>query len=71
MPFDAAVRVVGTILGVGLAAFVVTGAADGWSGVADLARRALRWRVPVRWYAITLLGVPVAATVVAIAVYGR
>jgi membrane protease YdiL (CAAX protease family) len=62
--------VVGGILGVGLAAFVVTGAADGWPGVSDLARRSLRWRVPVRWYPIALLGVPVAATLVAIAIYG-
>jgi len=72
LPFDLPLfGVVGTILGVGLAAFVATGAGEGWSGVADLARRALRWRVPVRWYAISLLGVPVAATLVAIAVYGR
>jgi uncharacterized protein len=72
LPFDLPLfGVVGTILGVGLAAFVVTGAADGRSGVTDLARRSLRWRVPVRWYAIALLGVPVAATLVAIAVYGR
>jgi CAAX protease family protein len=71
LPFDLPLfAVVGTIFGVGLAAFAVTGASDGWSGVRDLARRSLRWRVPVRWYPITLLGVPVAATLVAIAVYG-
>lgn len=61
LPFDRPLfGVAGTILGVGLAAFLVTGAADGWSGVTDLARRAFRWPVPVRWYAITLLGIPVA-----------
>jgi uncharacterized protein len=71
LPFDLPLfAVVGTIFGVGLAAFAVTGASDGWSGVRDVARRSLRWRVPVRWYPITLLGVPVAATLVAIAVYG-
>jgi membrane protease YdiL (CAAX protease family) len=71
LPFDLPLfAALGTILGVGLAAFVVTGAADGWSGARDLARRTLRWRVPVRWYLITLFGVPVAATLVAIAVYG-
>ena len=43
LPFDLPLfGAVGTILGVGLAAFVVTGAADGWSGATDLARRTLR-----------------------------
>ena len=71
LPFDLPLlAAVGTILGVGLAAFVVTGAADGWAGVTDLVRRTLRWRVPVRWYLITLFAVPVAATLVAFAVYG-
>jgi len=32
--------------------------------------RSLRWRVPVRWYLIALFGVPVAATLIAIAIYG-
>ncbi len=61
---------VGTFLGVGLAAFLITAAADGRAGVVDLLRRSFRWRVPVRWYLLTLFGVPVAATLVAIAVYG-
>jgi CAAX protease family protein len=62
--------VVGGIFGVGLAAFVVTAATDGRAGVEDLARRSLRWRVPVRWYLISLFGVPVAATLMAVAIYG-
>lgn len=62
---------VGTILGVALAAFVVTAAADGRAGVDDLARRCLRWRVPVRWYLLALFGVPVATTVIAVALFGR
>jgi CAAX protease family protein len=71
LPFDLPLlAAVGSILGVGLAAFVVTGAVDGWAGARDLARRTLRWRVPVRWYLIALFAVPVAATLVAIAVYG-
>lgn len=61
----------GTILGVGLAAFVVTAAADGRAGVDDLVRRCLRWRVPVRWYLLALFGVPVATTVLAVAIFGR
>lgn len=60
----------GTILGVGLAAAVVTAATGGRAGVNDLARRSVRWRVPVRWYLLALLGVPVAATLVAVAIYG-
>ena len=71
LPFDLPFYgVVGGALGVGLAAFVVTGATDGRAGVTDLARRSLRWRVPVRWYLIALFGVPVAATLIAIAIYG-
>jgi CAAX protease family protein len=70
LPFDLPLYgVLGGIFGVGLAAFVVTAATDGRAGVEDLARRSLRWRVPVRWYVIALFGVPVAATLLAIAIY--
>jgi hypothetical protein len=61
--------VLGGALGVGLAAFVVTAATDGRAGVHDLARRSLRWRVPLRWYLIALFGVPLAAMLLAIAIY--
>jgi CAAX protease family protein len=70
-PFDSPLfGVVGGILGVGLGAFVVTGVTAGRAGVVDLTRRTLRWRVPVRWYLIALFGVPVAATLLALAIYG-
>jgi uncharacterized protein len=70
LPFDAPIYAsVGTIFGVGLAAFVVTAATAGRSGVVDLLRRSFRWRVPVRWYLFALFSVPVAATLVALAVY--
>jgi CAAX protease family protein len=70
-PFDSPLfGVVGGILGVGLGAFVVTAVTAGRAGVADLARRTLRWRVPVRWYLLALFGVPVAATLLALAIYG-
>jgi membrane protease YdiL (CAAX protease family) len=62
--------VVGGILGVGLGAFVVTAATAGRAGVADLLRRSFRWRVPARWYLLALFGVPVAATLLALAIYG-
>ena len=61
---------VGGFLGVGLAAFVVTAAADGRAGVNDLVRRCLRWRVSVRWYLLALFGVPLATTLLAVAIYG-
>src|SRR4051794_29015599 len=51
--------VVDGVLGVGLGAFFVTYALSGRAGVADLARRSVRWRGPLRWYVIALLMVPV------------
>jgi hypothetical protein len=60
----------GGVLGVGLSAFVVTGALAGRDGVIDLARRIVRWRVPVRWYLVALFTVPVGATLISLAIYG-
>src|SRR5688572_33191667 len=57
-------------LGAGLAAFLVTAALSGRAGVADLTRRSLRWRVPVRWYLIALLSVPIGATLISLVIYG-
>ena len=56
------VPIVGTPLGSGpfLAALLVVGLAEGRTGVRDLFRRMLRWRVGWRWYAIALL-LPAAA----------
>ena len=67
LPLDG---IVGGFLGVGLAAFVVTAAADGRAGVDDLVRRCLRWRVPARWYLLALFGVPVTTMVIAVASFG-
>jgi len=39
-----------------LAALALTLAEAGWGGVRALLGRATRWRVPVRWYALVLLG---------------
>jgi hypothetical protein len=49
--------VVGAALGVALA-FLVTAGLSGRAGVADLGRRSVRWRVPVRWYLIAVFSVP-------------
>jgi len=38
-----------------LAALIVAGIAEGKSGVKDIVRRIVRWRVGVRWYAVALL----------------
>jgi hypothetical protein len=51
------------IVGAAVPAFIVTGVVAGWAGVLDLARRSLRWRVPLRWYAVALLALPVAVLV--------
>lgn len=60
----------GTIFGVGAAAFLVTAATDGRAGVVDLLRRSFRWRVPVRWYLISLFAVPFATMLLAVTFYG-
>jgi membrane protease YdiL (CAAX protease family) len=57
-------------LGAGLAGFLVTAVLSGHAGVADLARRGVRWRVPVRWYLVALLSVPAGATLISLVIYG-
>jgi membrane protease YdiL (CAAX protease family) len=42
------------VLGSAAPAFIVTALVSGKAGVGDLARRSFRWRVPLRWYAISL-----------------
>jgi membrane protease YdiL (CAAX protease family) len=58
------------ILGAAVPAFIVTALVAGRDGVRHLVRRSLRWHVPARWYAIALLGLPVALLVIAPALYG-
>jgi uncharacterized protein len=43
------------ILGSAVPAFIVTALVSGRAGVRNLARRSFRWRVPLRWYLISLL----------------
>jgi membrane protease YdiL (CAAX protease family) len=54
----------------GLAALLVTAALSGRAGLANLTHRSVRWRVPVRWYLIALLSVPVGATLISLVIYG-
>jgi membrane protease YdiL (CAAX protease family) len=71
LPFDLApYDSLGHIFGVALPAFIVVAAMSGKSGVSELARRSLRWRVGVRWYLIAVLGVPVATVLCASVILG-
>jgi uncharacterized protein len=70
LPFGLPLQGVFLSLGTGLAAFLVTAALLGRAGVADLTRRSVRWRVPVRWYLIALLSVPIGATLISLVIYG-
>jgi membrane protease YdiL (CAAX protease family) len=54
--------------GVGLAAFIAAGLADGRAGMLDLVRRMLRWRVGWNWYAAAL-AVPLAVTLASAGIY--
>ncbi|MCO1656504.1 CPBP family intramembrane glutamic endopeptidase [Pseudonocardia humida] len=54
-----------TLVGPSVCAFVVTYLAQGREGVRALWRRVLRWRVPVRFYVVALVGL--GATVLAVA----
>lgn len=54
------------LAGPAVAAFAVTALADGRAGVADLASRVLRWRVPLRWWLLVL--VTAAATALGVVV---
>jgi uncharacterized protein len=58
------------ILGAAVPAFVVTAVVGGRAGVRDLVSRSLRWRVPLRWYAVSLLALPTALLLLAPALYG-
>jgi uncharacterized protein len=70
LPFGLPLHGVFMSLGAGFAAFLVTAALSGRAGVVDLTQRSVRWRVPLRWYLIALLSVPVGATLISVAIYG-
>ena len=63
--------VLATLFGVGLPAFLVVAAAEGRTGVRDLASRCLRWRVGARWYFVAILGIPIAALLCASVIFGQ
>jgi uncharacterized protein len=58
------------VLGSAVPAFIVTALVSGKAGVRDLARRSFRWRVPLRWFLISLLA-PLLILLIAITIlYG-
>jgi membrane protease YdiL (CAAX protease family) len=60
----------GAYLGPITSAFVVTALADGRPGLTRWVHRLVRWRVPFRWYALVLIGVPAAAVAITFALPG-
>jgi uncharacterized protein len=59
-----------TLIGLLLPTVVITRVVDGRQGVRDLWRRSIAAWVAFRWYALALAGVPVVATVLALAFFG-
>ncbi|MDQ4212667.1 CPBP family intramembrane glutamic endopeptidase [Microbacterium capsulatum] len=71
VPFDNMVIVgASTFTGPFLGAVVVTAVTEGRGGVARFFRRFVRWRVGGRWYVLALFGLPVFATLGALAIPG-
>jgi membrane protease YdiL (CAAX protease family) len=62
--------VVANLLGLLLPAVVITRVVDGRVGVRALWERTVRVRVPVRWYGLVLVVVPLATTAMAVALLG-
>lgn len=60
----------GAYLGPIFSAFLVTAIVDGSAGLRAWGRRLWKWKVAPRWYAITLLGVPVGMLLTGLAFSG-
>jgi membrane protease YdiL (CAAX protease family) len=58
------------VVGVAVPAFLVVAVVCGAGGVRDLLRRCLRWRVPLRWYAVAL-ALPLLVLVLATVLHGQ
>ena len=57
-------------LGPFLAAFVMTGATEGWEGVRRFLRRFVLWRVGLGWYLFVFVGIPVIAVLSVVVIPG-
>ena len=62
--------VASTLVGLLLPALVITRIVDGPEGLRRLWSRTVRVRLPLRWYALALVGVPLATTALAVALFG-
>lgn len=62
--------IISTFVGLLLPAAVITRIVDGPDGLRALRRRAFQARVPVRWYAFGVIGVPAVIVAVAVATAG-
>ncbi len=62
--------VASTVVGLLLPALVITRIVDGPEGLRALWARTVHVRVPLRWYALALIGVPVATVAVTVALFG-
>ena len=62
--------VASTLIGLLLPALVITRIVDGPEGLRALWARTVHVRVPLRWYAIALVGVPVATVAVTVVLFG-
>jgi membrane protease YdiL (CAAX protease family) len=67
---DVAYGPIENIVGAAVPALIVTAVVSGRAGIRDLLRRCLRWRVPLRWYAVSLLALPGALLLLAPALWG-
>ncbi len=65
-PFVVAANLIGLLL----PALVITRIVDGRAGVKKLWKRAVRVRVPLRWYGLALVVTPMATTAIAVALLG-
>ncbi len=62
--------VASTLVGLLLPALVITRVVDGPEGLRALWSRAVAVRVPLRWYVVALVGVPVTTVAVTVALFG-
>lgn len=58
-PLESGLIFFAMIMGPSVSGLVLTALLDGWAGLKLLCSRALHWQVPVRWYAVALLTIPV------------
>jgi hypothetical protein len=61
---------VGMLVGPSVSGFILIGLVDGKAGYRELFSRLTKWRVGIRWYVAAILGTPLLATIVLLALSG-